>query len=67
MNLNTSRDGASTTSLGNLCCCLASPTIKNYFLNLYLPSFSLKSISPCPITPCLCNMSFPRTPVVPFR
>ena len=41
---NVSRDGASTTSLGNLCQCLTTLTVKNFFLisSLHLPSFSLK-------------------------
>ena len=44
--LNTSREGASTASLGNLFQCLASLIVKNFFLipNLNLPSFSLKPI-----------------------
>jgi len=43
--LSVSRDGASTTSLGNLCQCLTMFTVKNFFFlsNLFLPSFSLKS------------------------
>ena len=42
--LNTSREGTSTMSLGNLCQCLTTLTGKNFFLrsNLNLPSFSLK-------------------------
>ena len=42
--LNVSRDGASTTTLGSLCQCLTTLTVK-YFLcksSLNLPSFSLK-------------------------
>jgi len=37
--LNVSRDGASTTSLGNLCHCLTIFTVKNFFLisSLNLP------------------------------
>ncbi|KAK4831170.1 hypothetical protein QYF61_015640 [Mycteria americana] len=44
--LNTSRDGASTASLGNLFQCLATLIVKNFFLisNLNLPSFSLKPL-----------------------
>ena len=44
--LNTSRDGASTASLGNLCQCLTNLRAKNFFLiaNLNLPSSSLKPL-----------------------
>jgi len=46
--LSVSRDGASTTNLGNLCQCLTTCIIKNYFLisSLNLPSFSLKPSPP---------------------
>jgi len=42
--LNASRDGASTTSLGNLFQCVTTPWVKNFFLisNLNLPCLSLK-------------------------
>ncbi|KAK4825513.1 hypothetical protein QYF61_000026, partial [Mycteria americana] len=42
--LNTSREGVSTTFLGNLFQCRTTLTVKNFFLisNLNLPSFSLK-------------------------
>ena len=42
--LNVSRDGASTTSLGNLCQCLTTLTVKTFFFlsNLNFPSFNLK-------------------------
>ena len=42
--LDTAREGAATASLGNLCQCLTTLTVKNFFLisNLNLPSFSLK-------------------------
>jgi len=59
--LNTAREGAATASLGNLCQCLNTLTVKNFFLvsNLNLPSVSLKPLplvlslhalvkSPCP-------------------
>ncbi|KAK4831204.1 hypothetical protein QYF61_016041 [Mycteria americana] len=44
--LNVSRDGASTTSLGNLFHCFTTPTVKNFFLlsSLNLPSFTLKTL-----------------------
>ena len=44
--LNTSRQGASTASLGNLFQCLTTLPVKNFFLtsNLNLPSFSLKPL-----------------------
>ena len=44
--LNTSSDGASTTSLGNLFQCLTTLPVQNFFLtsNLNLPSFSLKPL-----------------------
>jgi len=43
---NVSRDGASTTSLGNLGQCLTTLTAKKFFLisGLNLPSFSLKPL-----------------------
>jgi len=42
--LNTSREGAATASLGNLCQALTTFMVKNFFLvsNLNPPSFSLK-------------------------
>jgi len=45
--LNASRDGASTTSLGNLFQCITTLCVKNLFLtsNLNLPCLSLKSFS----------------------
>ena len=44
LTLNVSRDGASTTSLGNLFQCFTTLSVKNAFLisSLNLPSFSLK-------------------------
>jgi len=43
---NTSRDGASTTSLGNRFWCLSTLIVKNFFLmpSVNLPSFSLKPL-----------------------
>jgi len=42
--LNTAREGAATASLGNLCQCLTTLMMKNFFLisHLNLPSFSLQ-------------------------
>ncbi|KAK4830856.1 hypothetical protein QYF61_013785 [Mycteria americana] len=50
LTLNVSRDGASTTSLGNLCQCFTTFIVKNFFLrsSLNLPSSSLK---PLPFVP----------------
>ncbi|KAK4829425.1 hypothetical protein QYF61_004300 [Mycteria americana] len=47
LTLNVSRDGASTTSLGNLCQCFTTLIITNVFLisSLNLPSFSIKPLS----------------------
>ena len=47
-----SRDGASTSSPGNLCQCFTTLIVKNFFLisNLNLPWFLPDTISPCPIT-----------------
>ena len=44
--LNTAREGASTTSLGNFFHCLTTLTGKSFFLisNQNLPSFSLKPL-----------------------
>ena len=49
--LNVSRDGASTTSLGNQFQCITTLWVKNFLLitNLNLPS-QLKTIPPYPIT-----------------
>ncbi|NXJ99538.1 HLTF factor, partial [Corythaixoides concolor] len=46
LTLNVSRDGLSTTSLGNLCQCFTTLIVKNFFLvsSLSLPSFSLKPL-----------------------
>ena len=46
LTLNVSRDGVSTTSLGNLFQCFATLIVKNFFLraSLNLPSFSLKPL-----------------------
>ncbi|KAK4814468.1 hypothetical protein QYF61_018986 [Mycteria americana] len=46
LTLNVSRDGASTTSLGNLFQCLTTLMVKNFFLksSLNLPSLSLKPL-----------------------
>ncbi|KAK4818126.1 hypothetical protein QYF61_006213 [Mycteria americana] len=46
LTLNVSRDGASTTSLGNLLLCFTSLIVKNFFLisSLNLPPFSLKPL-----------------------
>ncbi|KAK4810670.1 hypothetical protein QYF61_007470 [Mycteria americana] len=46
LTLNVSRDGASTTSLGNLFQCLTTLIVKNFFLksSLNLPSLSLKPL-----------------------
>ncbi|KAK4826321.1 hypothetical protein QYF61_007406 [Mycteria americana] len=45
LTLNVSRDGASTTSLGNLLQCFTILIVKNFFFisSLSLPSFSLKT------------------------
>ena len=50
LTLNASRDGASTTSLGNLFRCDTTLCVKNFLLisNLNLPCLSLKTH--CPIT-----------------
>ncbi|KAK4832092.1 hypothetical protein QYF61_020707 [Mycteria americana] len=63
--LNTSRDGAATTSLGNLFQGLTTLIVKNFFLisNLNLPSCSLK---PLPL-PCPCKKSLSRFLVGPFQ
>ena len=49
--LNASRDGASTTYLGNLFQCITTLCVKNFLLisNLNLPS-QFKTIPPYPIT-----------------
>ncbi|KAK4807110.1 hypothetical protein QYF61_018451 [Mycteria americana] len=46
LTLTVSRDGASTTSLGNLFQCFTTLIVKNFFLisSLNLPSFSLKPL-----------------------
>jgi len=44
--LNTAREGAPTASLGNLCQCLTTLIVKNFFLmaSTNLPSFSSKPL-----------------------
>ena len=44
--LDAAREGAATVSLANLCRCLTTSTVKNFFLisSLNLPSFSLKPL-----------------------
>jgi len=46
LGFNTSREGADTASLGNLCQCFTTFIVKNFFLrsDLNLPSFSLKPL-----------------------
>ncbi|KAK4815356.1 hypothetical protein QYF61_001344 [Mycteria americana] len=46
LTLNVSRDGAPTTSLGNLCQCFTTVIVKKFFLisSLNLPSLSLKPL-----------------------
>jgi len=41
------RDGASTTSLGNLCQCLTALTAKNFYIQSKSPLFQFETISPC--------------------
>ena len=52
LTMNIARDGASTTSLGNLCQCLATLIIEKFFLisSLNPPFFSLK-LSPLVLLP----------------
>ena len=51
LDLNSFRDGASTTSLGTLCQCLTTLWVKNFFLipHLNIPSFCLKLLSLVPL------------------
>ena len=57
--LNASRDGASTTSLGNLFQCVTTLWVKNFLLisNLNLLS-QFKTVPPCPITIHPCKQPF---------
>ena len=57
--LNASRDGASTTSSGNLCQCIITLWVKNFLLksNLNLPSH-FDNIPTCPITIHPCKQPF---------
>ncbi|KAK4831314.1 hypothetical protein QYF61_016803, partial [Mycteria americana] len=48
--LNTSRDGASTTSLGNLCQCLTTLISESTL-------FQFITVTPCPIAACPCKKS----------
>lgn len=56
--LNTSRDGASTISLGHLFQCLTTLWVKNFLLtsSLNLPS-QFNNIPPCPVIVCLSKKS----------
>ena len=49
MTLNTTNNGASTTSLGNLFHCLATLIIKNIFLISKSTLFQFKTITLCPV------------------
>jgi len=67
--LNTAKEGASTASLRNLCQCLTTLTVKNFFLLSYLnlPSFILK---PLPLVLSLCALVTSPSPAflqAPFR
>jgi len=67
--LNASREGASTTSLGNLFQCLTTPTVKNFFLisSLNLPSSSLKPFHLVLLLHVLIKTFSPVFPSAPFR
>jgi len=65
--LNVSRDGASTTSLGNLLQCLTTLSIKKtYFLCIHFFSFSLKPL-PLVLPPqtCLTSADLPGWWLIP--
>jgi len=55
--LNTAREGAATASLGNLCQCLTTLRVKNFFLMSKPTLFQFKAIAPCPVTPGPCKKS----------
>ena len=61
--LNASRDGASTTSLGNLFQCITTLCVKNFLLisNLNLPCLSLK---PFPLVLSLFNLINSHSPLL---
>ena len=66
---NVSRDGASTTSLGNLYQCLTIPNSKEFLLYIQSKStlFQFEAITPCPITTGPCKRSLSSLLVAPFK
>ena len=66
--LNTSREGASTTSLGNLFQCLTTLTVNNSFLSLSESNlFQFKAVCPHPIATCPYKKFLPSFPVGPLQ
>jgi len=67
--LNTFRDGASTTYLGNIFKCLTIFRVKNFFLasNLNFSSFTSKSFPPCPVSIRPCKRSISFLLLTPFK
>ena len=67
--LNVSRDGASTTSLGNLSQCFTTLTVKNFSLtsSLNLPSLSLKPLLLVLPQQALLKKIFPIFLICPFQ
>jgi len=67
--LNTSREGTSTASLGNLCQCLTTLIVKNFFFisHLNLPFFSLKPLPLVLSLHALVKKSLSSFPVGPLR
>ena len=69
LTLSTSRERASTSTLGNLFQCLTTLTIKNFFLtsNLNLSSFSLKPLCLVLLIHALVKSPSPAFLQAPFR
>ena len=69
LTLNVSRDGASTTSLGNLFQCFTTLIVKNFFFisSLNLPSFSLNPLPLALLQQALLKSLFPSLLQAPLK
>jgi len=67
--LNSAREGAATTSLGNMCQCLTTLTVKNFFLSISSKAtlFQFKAITPCPVPTGPCKKSLSSFLAGPIR
>ena len=68
LTLNTPSAGTSTTSLGNLCQCLATLRVKKFLPYVWSNStvFQFKTITPCPVTTSTGKKSFSLFLITPL-